>query len=128
MSAGASVQGSGSCTPVDSPKAEPRSPKSGSTFGEGKRDSSELLPGNGGALVQTASAENTPHNKSGGESGGNVQKGGNKKSISKSGEKDKCKAQADADKDAKGQQMARPWRNSTEGDKIRVQSRHVKKH
>lgn len=110
----------------------PRSPKPGLSFGEGKRDGGELSPGTRRALMQAASSENTPHNKTGGEGGRNVQKGGIRKSIDKSKEKDKgtdkIKDQTNLDKDVKSQQMAQPWRHSTEGNKIRVQSRHVKKH
>lgn len=77
--------------------------------------------------MQPASAENTPHNKTGGEGDRNVQRGGNKKGIDKSKEKDKG-TDKNKDKDVKSQQMAQPWRHSTERDKIRVQSRHIKKH
>lgn len=86
----------------------------------------------GGPMVQAASLENIPHSKTSGEGGQNPQKGTNRKAVDKDKEKDKGadknKSKTNVDKDAKTQQMAQPWRHSTEGDKIRVQSRHVKKH
>ncbi|SPO07293.1 uncharacterized protein DNG_09987 [Cephalotrichum gorgonifer] len=61
-------------------------------------------------------------NKKGGEKNKNKEK-------EKEGGGDKSKEEDEGEKDAKNHQMAQPWRSgSSEGDKIRVQSRRVKKH
>ena len=116
----------------DSPKEGPRSPRLGASFGESRDDGGQSPLKNGATMMQAASSENTPRNKTGGEGTRNGQKGGNKKGIEKSKERDKSfdksKNEVGEEKDAKSQQLAQPWRHSAEGDKIRVQSRHIKKH
>lgn len=72
--------------------------------------------------MQAASTENTPHNKACGE-------GGRSKDAHKTGDKAQDGEKGgDNERNVKSQQMAQPWRGSGEGDKIRVQSRHVKQH
>lgn len=80
-------------------------------------------------MIQAASSENMPRNKTAEEGGSrskDVQKTGNKKGGDKI--KEKSRDQDSQEKDAKSQQMAQPWRGGADGDKIRVQSRHVKQH
>lgn len=111
---------------------EPQSPRLGPMFGEVKHDSSGSPPKHGAAMIQAAFSENTPHNKASAELNRtkDAQRNGDRKSADKSKEKgsEKSRDHVGHEKDVKSQQMAQPWRHGGEGDKIRVQSRLVKKH
>lgn len=101
---------------------ESRPPPPGAASGEANARGSESPVRQRAARLQAASTENTPHNNACGE-GGRGRSGDKAQDGEKGG---------DTERDAKSQQMAQSWRSGGgaggEGEKIRVQSRHVKQH